>query len=84
MFKAGKLNEITRSALGNAAKTEPKDALYREALGKLISTKVGGIIFQSDQFVFSSISGRTYGFIIKLILESALGNMMNPHKNILI
>lgn len=82
MFKAGKLNAIARSALGNVVKTEPKDALYRKALGKLISTKIGGMIFKSDQFVFVSFSGRTYVFIF--ILVSDLCNMMNQYKTVLI
>jgi len=44
-------------------------ALCREVLHKLNAAKGGGMIFQSDHSVSSSVSGHTYDYIVKLVRE---------------
>jgi len=44
-------------------------AIKREVLRKLNAAKGGGMIFQSDHSVSSSVSGKTYDFIVKLVRE---------------
>ena len=44
-------------------------AIQREVLRKLNAAKGGGLIFQSDHSVSSSVSGQTYDFIVKLVRE---------------
>ena len=44
-------------------------AIRREVLRKLNAAKGGGLIFQSDHSVSSSVSGQTYDFIVKLVRE---------------
>ena len=44
-------------------------ALCREVLRKLNAAKGGGMIFQSDHSVSSSVSGHTYDYIVKLVRE---------------
>lgn len=43
--------------------------LRREVLRKLNAAKGGGMIFQSDHSVSSSVSGQTYDYIVKLVRE---------------
>ncbi|MCP4257106.1 MAG: hypothetical protein GY774_06220 [Planctomycetes bacterium] len=49
--------------------TGEQDAIRREVLGKLNAAKGGGMIFQSDHSVSSSVSGHTYDYIVKLVRE---------------
>ena len=44
-------------------------AIRREVLRKLNAAKGGGLIFQSDHSVSSSVSGHTYDSIVKLVRE---------------
>ena len=44
-------------------------AIRREVLHKLNAAKGGGLIFQSDHSVSSSVSGQTYDAIVKLVRE---------------
>ncbi len=44
-------------------------AIRREVLRKLNAAMGGGYIFQSDHSVSSSVSGRTYDFIVNLVRE---------------
>jgi uroporphyrinogen decarboxylase len=44
-------------------------AIKREVLRKLNAAKGGGMIFQSDHSVSSSVSGKTYDDIVKLVRE---------------
>jgi hypothetical protein len=44
-------------------------AIRREVLRKLNAAKGGGMIFQSDHSVTSSVSGTTYDYIVKLVRE---------------
>lgn len=44
-------------------------AIRREVLRKLNAAKGGGMIFQSDHSVSSSVSGQTYDAIVKLVRE---------------
>ena len=46
-----------------------RDAIRREVLRKLNAAKGGGMIFQSDHSVSSSVSGHTYDYIVKLVRE---------------
>jgi len=46
-----------------------RDAIRREVLRKLNAAKGGGLIFQSDHSVSSSVSGQTYDYIVKLVRE---------------
>ncbi len=46
-----------------------REALRREILTKLNAAKGGGMIFQSDHSVSSSVSGHTYDFIVSLVRE---------------
>ena len=43
--------------------------IRREVIRKLNAAKGGGLIFQSDHSVSSSVSGRTYDAIVKLVRE---------------
>ena len=43
--------------------------IRREVLTKLNAAKGGGMIFQSDHSVTSSVSGRTYDFIVQLVRQ---------------
>ena len=45
------------------------EAIRREVLRKLNAAKGGGLIFQSDHSVSSSVSGHTYDYIVKLVRE---------------
>lgn len=45
------------------------EAIRREVLRKLNAAKGGGMIFQSDHSVSSSVSGHTYDHIVKLVRE---------------
>jgi uroporphyrinogen decarboxylase len=45
------------------------ELIKREVLRKLNAAKHGGFIFQSDHSVSSSVSGKTYDFIVKLVRE---------------
>ncbi|MCX6872907.1 MAG: hypothetical protein NTW21_03735 [Verrucomicrobia bacterium] len=49
--------------------TGDRAAIKREVLRKLNAAKGGGLIFQSDHSVSSSVSGPTYDFIVKLVRE---------------
>jgi hypothetical protein len=44
-------------------------AIRREVLRKLNAAKGGGLIFQSDHSVSSSVAGSTYDYIVKLVRE---------------
>jgi hypothetical protein len=44
-----------------------RDAIRREVLTKLNAAKGGGMIFQSDHSVSSSVSGPTYDYIVELV-----------------
>jgi len=46
-----------------------QEAIKREVLRKLNAAKGGGMIFQSDHSVSSSVSGKTYDYIVKLVRE---------------
>jgi uroporphyrinogen-III decarboxylase len=45
------------------------ELIKRETLSKLNAAKRGGYIFQSDHSVSSSVSGKTYDYIVKLVRE---------------
>ena len=45
------------------------DEIRREVLRKLQAAQGGGMIFQSDHSVSSSVSGQTYDYIVKLVRE---------------
>jgi len=45
------------------------ELIKRETLKKLNAGKHGGFIFQSDHSVSSSVSGKTYDYIVKLVRE---------------
>ncbi|MCP5523685.1 MAG: hypothetical protein H7A46_19275 [Verrucomicrobiales bacterium] len=49
--------------------TGDREAIRREVLRKLNAARGGGYIFQSDHSVSSSVSGKTYDHIIKLVRE---------------
>ena len=49
--------------------TGDRDAIRREVLRKLNAARGGGMIFQSDHSVSSSVSGLTYDYIVKLVRE---------------
>ncbi len=49
--------------------TGNQDRIRREILRKLNAAQGGGLIFQSDHSVTSSVSGPTYDFIVKLVRE---------------
>ncbi len=46
-----------------------RDAVRRDVLRVLQAARGGGLIFQSDHSVTSSVSGRTYDYIVKLVRE---------------
>ncbi len=46
-----------------------RKAIRREVLRKLNAARGGGLIFQSDHSVSSSVSGQTYDYIVKLVRE---------------
>ena len=46
-----------------------REVIRREVLRKLNAGKGGGLIFQSDHSVSSSVSGRTYDYIVSLVRE---------------
>ena len=46
-----------------------RDAIRQEVLRKLNTARGGGLIFQSDHSVSSSVSGQTYDYIVKLVRE---------------
>ncbi len=46
-----------------------KEAIRREVLHKLNAGKGGGLIFQSDHSVSSSVAGPTYDYIVKLVRQ---------------
>jgi len=43
--------------------------IRQEVLTKLNAAKGGGLIFQSDHSVSSSVSGPTYDYVVKLVRE---------------
>lgn len=49
--------------------TGDESRIRAEVLRKLNAAKGGGLIFQSDHSVASSVSGRTYDFIVRLVRE---------------
>jgi uroporphyrinogen decarboxylase len=49
--------------------TGDKDLIREEVLRKLNAAKGGGMIFQSDHSVSSSVSGHIYDYIVKLVRE---------------
>ena len=49
--------------------TGDQDLIRKEVLRKLNAAKGGGFIFQSDHSVSSSVSGKTYDYIVKLVRE---------------
>ena len=49
--------------------TGDRDAIKCEVLRKLNAAKGGGLIFQSDHSVSSSVSGKTYDYIVNLVRE---------------
>lgn len=49
--------------------TGDEDKIRAEVLRKLNAAKGGGMIFQSDHSVSSSVSGKTYDFIVNLVRE---------------
>lgn len=48
---------------------DDRDAIRREVLRKLNAATGGGMIFQSDHSVSSSVSGKTYDYIVGLVRE---------------
>jgi uroporphyrinogen decarboxylase len=52
--------------------TGDRTAIRHEVLRKLNAAKGGGLIFQSDHSVSSSVSGLTYDFIVKLVRERGI------------
>jgi len=46
-----------------------REQIRREVLRKLNAAKGGGFIFQSDHSVSSSVSGKTYDYIVNLVRE---------------
>jgi uroporphyrinogen decarboxylase len=46
-----------------------REKIRREVLTKLNAAKGGGMIFQSDHSVSSSVSGATYDYIVKLVRQ---------------
>ncbi|MBN1395879.1 MAG: hypothetical protein JW959_12725 [Pirellulales bacterium] len=46
-----------------------RQAIRREVLRKLNAARGGGLIFQSDHSVSSSVSGQTYDYIVNLVRE---------------
>jgi hypothetical protein len=46
-----------------------REGIRRETLRKLNAAKGGGMIFQSDHSVTSSVSGHTYDYVVKLARE---------------
>ncbi len=46
-----------------------RDQIRREVLTKLNAAKGGGMIFQSDHSVSSSVSGHTYDYIVQLVRQ---------------
>jgi uroporphyrinogen decarboxylase len=46
-----------------------KEKIRRDVLIKLNAAKGGGLIFQSDHSVTSSVAGSTYDFIVKLVRQ---------------
>jgi uroporphyrinogen decarboxylase len=49
--------------------TGDKEQIRREVLRKLNAAKGGGLIFQSDHSVSSSVAGSTYDYIVKLVRQ---------------
>ena len=49
--------------------TGDREKIREEVLRKLNAAKGGGMIFQSDHSVSSSVSGKTYDFIVNLVRE---------------
>ncbi len=49
-----------------------RDAIRREVLRKLNAARGGGLIFQSDHSVSSSVAGHTYDFIVRLMREQGV------------
>lgn len=49
--------------------TNDPELIKRETLKKLNAAKRGGYIFQSDHSVSSSVSGKTYDYIVSLVRE---------------
>jgi uroporphyrinogen decarboxylase len=49
--------------------TGDRAAIRREVLRKLNSARGGGLIFQSDHSVSSSVSGETYDYIVNLVRQ---------------
>jgi hypothetical protein len=49
--------------------TGDRQAIRREVLRKLNAARGGGMIFQSDHSVSSSVAGATYDYIVKLVRE---------------
>jgi uroporphyrinogen decarboxylase len=49
--------------------TGDRDLIRQEVLRKLNAAKGGGYIFQSDHSVSSSVSGKTYDYIVNLVRE---------------
>jgi len=49
--------------------TGDRDKIRQEVLRKLNAAKGGGLIFQSDHSVTSSVSGATYDYIVQLVRE---------------
>src|SRR4030042_2422611 len=49
--------------------TGDRREIRRQVLRKLNAAKGGGFIFQSDHSVPSSVSGRTYDYIVRLVRE---------------
>ena len=46
-----------------------REEIRGEVLRKLNAARGGGFIFQSDHSVSSSVSGRTYDYIVQLVRE---------------
>jgi uroporphyrinogen-III decarboxylase len=49
--------------------TGDREKIHREVLHKLNAAKGGGLIFQSDHSVSSSVRGSTYDYIVKLVRQ---------------
>ena len=71
-----KLKRLYRNRIGYCGnndiliwETNDLELIKRETLKKLNAAKGGGFIFQSDHSVSSSVSGKTYDYIVKLVRE---------------
>jgi len=59
-----------------------RDTIRREVLRKLAAAHGGGMIFQSDHSVSSSVSGHTYDYVVKLVREHGVYPLQLSEKGI--